>query len=70
MNLIGLGLGPIVTGLLSDALNEHLLTRGANADEASADGLRFSMLTMLAANLFSAIFYWRAARTFREESIS
>jgi MFS family permease len=70
LNLIGLGLGPIVTGLLSDALNEHFLTRGANADEASADGLRFSMLTMLAANLFSAIFYWRAARIVREESIS
>lgn len=67
LNLIGLGLGPVATGQLSDWLNACFLSRGAEPAEASGDGLRFSMLTMLTANLLSAIFYLRAARTFRED---
>jgi hypothetical protein len=37
---------------------------------ATADGLRYSMLLMLAANLGSAILYLRAARNVRDDLVS
>jgi MFS family permease len=70
LNLIGLGLGPVATGQLSDWLNAYFQARGSEPAQASGDGLRFSMLTMLTANLLSAICYVRAARTFRQDLVS
>jgi MFS family permease len=67
LNLIGLGLGPVATGQLSDWLNAYFLSEGSMPAKASGDGLRFAMLIMLAANLMSAIYYLRAARTFRAD---
>jgi MFS family permease len=70
LNLIGLGLGPIATGHVSDTLREYFTDQGIGTHAASADGLRFAMLLMLAANLFSAILYLRAARTIRGDLAS
>jgi MFS family permease len=70
LNLIGLGLGPIATGHVSDTLREYFMDQGAGAAAAAADGLRFAMLLMLVANLASAILYLRAARTVRAELVS
>ena len=52
-NLFGLGLGPILTGRISDALAGHV---------GSADGLRFAIMTMLSACAPLAFFLFRAAR--------
>jgi MFS family permease len=70
LNLIGLGLGPIATGHVSDTLREYFLDRGVDNATASGDGLRYSMLLMLAANVGSAIFYLRAARHVRGDLVS
>ena len=52
-NLFGLGLGPILTGRISDALAGHV---------GSADGLRFAIMIMLCACAPLAFFLFRAAR--------
>ena len=70
LNLIGLGLGPIATGHVSDTLREYFLDRGIGAAAAVGEGLRFAMLLMLAANFASAILYLRAARTIRGDLVS
>lgn len=70
LNLIGLGLGPIATGHVSDTLREYFLDRGFDNAAATGDGLRFAMLVMLAANLASAILYLRAARNVRGDLVS
>jgi MFS family permease len=53
INLIGLGLGPLVIGILSDWY-------GATTDVAT--GLRWAMLTVAPITLISAFCYWRADR--------
>lgn len=58
-NLLGLGLGPILVGVLSDAF---AVTMGP------ADGLRYSLLVMSVLYLPSAIFMLRAARTIEADS--
>ncbi|HET9448528.1 MAG TPA: hypothetical protein VFO35_19815, partial [Steroidobacteraceae bacterium] len=70
LNLIGMGLGPIATGHVSDTLREYFLERGLDNVTATGDGLRYSMLLMLAANLGSAILYLRAARNVRGDLVS
>ena len=52
-NLIGMGLGPLATGALSDLFHE----RGAN------DPLRYALVTMSPGYLLVAWFAWRASRT-------
>jgi MFS transporter, Spinster family, sphingosine-1-phosphate transporter len=52
-NLIGMGLGPLVVGALSDAF------RGWSGE----DSLRYALLTMCPIYLISAGFLWRASRT-------
>jgi hypothetical protein len=52
-NLIGMGLGPLATGALSDVF------RGWAADES----LRYALLTMSPGYLLVAWFAWRASQS-------
>ncbi|MEM9742756.1 MAG: MFS transporter [Pseudomonadota bacterium] len=63
LNIIGLGLGPQFTGLISDVLNLGL-------DYSSAEALRWSMIFCLGFNVLSAVFYLMAARTLADDLTS
>lgn len=56
-NLIGMGVGPLIVGILSDALMPAL----------GDDSLRYSMLTMSLAALWAAFHFWCAGRTVGED---
>ena len=56
-NLIGMGLGPLLVGVASDALEPRF----------GADALRYALMITLVANLWSAVHYVRAGRTLRSE---
>ncbi len=56
-NLIGLGLGPLVTGALSDAFRPLL------ADES----LRFALLALCPGSLWGAWHLWQASKTVQED---
>ncbi|MEM1436809.1 MAG: MFS transporter [Pseudomonadota bacterium] len=60
LNIIGLGLGPQFTGVLSDVLN-------ATTELGSAGALKWSMLLCLGFNVVSALCYLRAGRYLRED---
>jgi MFS family permease len=57
VNLIGLGLGPLVVGMLNDALDARL------GDEA----IRYSLLVVTFTGAIAGFFYLLAARTLRED---
>lgn len=59
-NLIGLGAGPQVVGILSDAF----------ASTAGNFSLRYALLVVGASNVGAALFYLRAARTIRADLAS
>jgi hypothetical protein len=67
LNLVGLGLGPLLVGYLSDYFNAVFLARGVEPALALADGLRWSLCVMAAVNLWSAYHYVVAARHFRDD---
>lgn len=58
-NLIGVGLGPVLTGGLSDYLAASL---------GSADGLRYALVIMNFIYIPSAYFMWRASKTLYQDS--
>ena len=55
-NLIGLGLGPLVIGILSDSL----------APQLGTDSLRYAMASGLVAVVLGGILFWRAAPLYRD----
>ena len=58
LNLIGLGLGPVFAGALSDFF----------AEDYGVDAIRYSLLILaVAGNLWSALHYYLASRTLRED---
>lgn len=58
INIVGLGLGPVFVGLVSDAL-------GASH---GADGLRYAMLSaVLLGGVLAALCFYRASRSYRAE---
>lgn len=67
LNLIGIGLGPMLTGLFSDLIRDDLMTRGMALEAARADGLKYALCIMSVVNLWSAWHYLCAARTLRED---
>ncbi len=67
LNLIGIGLGPMLTGLFSDLIRDDLMIQGMALEAARADGLKYALCIMSAANLWSAWHYICAARTLRED---
>jgi predicted MFS family arabinose efflux permease len=58
--LLGLGLGPVVVGVISDLL----------APSLGAESLRYALMAMLCMPLWAAIHFWLAARSSRRWSIS
>jgi MFS family permease len=69
LNLIGLGLGPLFAGIASDQLRQAFLDRGMAEAEALGEGLRWSLRVIVAVNLWSAVHYFLAARTLRQEEV-
>ena len=68
INLIGLGFGPMLTGVLSDAFRSHFLGTGLSDAQATAQGLEWSLRTMIAVNFWAALHFYLAARSVREET--
>lgn len=67
LNLIGLGLGPMFTGFLSDALNSYFIEQGVAAKQASADGLQWAIRVTVLFNAWAAVHYWLAAKTLNQD---
>lgn len=57
LNLIGVGVGPTLAGLLSDVF----------AARFGADSVRWAMVCVLTANLPAVVLFWRAGRTIRDD---
>ena len=56
LNLIGLGLGPQFTGIVSDLLR----------DAYGTESLRMALVVVLAFNVISTVFYLMAGRTLKD----
>ena len=67
LNLIGIGVGPMLSGVISDALRNSMVANGVELEIARADGLKYALCIMSLANVWSAYHYLRAARTLRED---
>ena len=67
LNFIGLGMGPTLTGIISDALRDNMVTGGMELEAARADGLKYALCIMSIANIWSAFHYWKAGKTLRED---
>jgi len=70
INLIGLGLGPVLTGMLSDAFKGVFARGGASELVATAQGLRWALAVMMSVNVWSALHYWLATRELRQDAES
>ena len=57
LNLIGLGLGPFITGIISDLLVPHFGT----------ESLRFALIIVVLAYAWSTFHYWMASRSIEED---
>jgi MFS family permease len=57
LNLIGLGLGPMLTGFVSDSLTPSY----------GVDGLRYAMSITVLVNIWCAIHYWLALKTIKQD---
>jgi predicted MFS family arabinose efflux permease len=68
INLIGLGLGPLVTGLLSDFFRARLLAGGAGDADATAQGLVWALRALIAINLWAAAHFVLAAQSLRKDT--
>ena len=58
INLIGLGLGPLLAGIISDAF---AIQHGA------AEGLRYSLVAIGLVGLLAVPSFWLASRTLRDD---
>jgi len=67
LNLIGIGIGPFLSGVISDALRDNMVAQGVALEVARADGLKYALCIMSIANIWSAFHYFRAAKTLRED---
>jgi MFS family permease len=67
INLIGLGFGPLLTGMFSDAFNAHFAGQGMSKDLASAQGLRWALCAMTVVNVWSALHYMLGSRSLRND---
>ena len=57
LNLIGLGLGPMITGFVSDALEPSF----------GVDALRYAMAITVLVNIWCAAHYYWATRTIKQD---
>jgi MFS family permease len=63
VNLVGLGLGPLAVGLLSDYFNNGL-------GMGSGQGIRWALIVSSAFGLISFACFWLARKTIREDYVS
>jgi MFS family permease len=63
INLIGLGLGPLLVGILSDVFAGPM-------GMGSAEGVRWALITAGSLGLVSGVLFWLARKTIREELVS
>jgi hypothetical protein len=68
INLVGLGFGPLVAGLLSDFFRAKILATGVADPQATAQGLVWALRALIAINLWAAAHFALAARTLREDT--
>ncbi len=69
VNLIGLGLGPTLVGVVSDMFYNSFLADGMAEPLAKADGLRWSLIVMVCINVWSFVHYIIAAKTLVRDSV-
>jgi MFS family permease len=67
INLVGLGFGPLITGVLSDVFRTHLVGEGLADADATARGLVWALRAMVLVNLWAAAHFLTAARTLRQD---
>jgi MFS family permease len=67
LNLIGLGLGPMFTGKLSDIFRNMLVSQGVAEKIALGEGLQWAILVTVLINLWAATHYMLAARTLNRD---
>ncbi len=67
INMIGLGLGPTLTGMLSDWFKASFVADGMLDVKATAEGLRYALAVMVCVNVWSAIHYMLGAKTLRAD---
>ncbi len=70
INLVGLGLGPWLVGVVSDLVNQAQLAGGAGAVAAKAQGLRIALAIMVCVNIWSFVHYLLAARSLEQDSVN
>jgi MFS family permease len=58
LNFIGLGLGPLITGILSDVFGAQM---------GAGEGLRWALVVVTLANIWAALHYFAAAKTLRSD---
>jgi hypothetical protein len=63
INLIGLGLGPLAVGILSDVLAKGF-------EFGAAEGIRWALILSTIPNALAFWLFWRARRTIRDEIVS
>ena len=63
INLVGLGLGPLAVGILSDVFNKGM---GMGA----AEGIRWALIVSALFGFVSFVCFWMARRTIREDTVS
>lgn len=63
INLVGLGLGPLGVGAISDLLSGPM-------GLGSAEGVRWSLVIFTLFGLVASTLFWMAGRTLREETVS
>ncbi|MET0389334.1 MAG: MFS transporter [Polyangiales bacterium] len=68
INLVGLGFGPLLTGVLSDVFRTKLIAGGMSDPAATAAGLVWSLRAMIVINVWAAVHYVLAARTLRRDA--
>ncbi|HMI94532.1 MAG TPA: hypothetical protein VK509_24330, partial [Polyangiales bacterium] len=67
LNLIGLGLGPLFTGALSDYMQSYFVEHGVTAKQATADGLQWAIRITVLINAWSAVHYFMATKTLTQD---
>ncbi|HEY9218148.1 MAG TPA: MFS transporter [Phenylobacterium sp.] len=85
INLVGLGLGPLAVGMLSDFMANNFLAdaglsveacRSAGADlkaacaQGTGQGVRWALMISTLFGLVAFAFFWIARRTIREDTVS
>jgi MFS family permease len=70
VNLVGLGFGPTLAGVLSDFLRDLFISNGETVKQATGDGLRWSLRLLILVNIFAVWFYLIGAKKVREEAVA